>query len=199
MTPESRRMKALFIGDSIIEGSIGVNFTDIIERQNPGITVLNHGIPGDTLPGISRRLLRLVAGEENFDLILLEGGHNDILMAPWFGREGPAGIVEELGGILDNTLEQVKLNFQGKVIITTLSCLGEDLEGEENLIRARFNKVIRDLAAKHGCTVADVGKAFDEVLRKRQGRGGLFLTIDGVHINSRGAELYAREIGRSLF
>jgi len=189
-------MRALFIGDSIVEGSIGASFTDIIERERPHVVIENHGIPGDTLPGICRRLLRRLEREAGYDCILLEGGHNDICMAGWFSREGDAA--DDLAGILDRALVQVRHIYKGKLVLATLSCLGEDLDAAENRIRSRLNGRIFDLAAKYGCRVADVGGAFDQVLAGREGGGRLLLTIDGVHLNAKGAEIYAREIGRCL-
>ena len=188
--------KVLFIGDSIVEGSIGESFTDIMERQNPGIFILNHGVPGDMLRGICRRLLSLLEEEVDFEGILLEGGHNDILMRDWFFQDDSADVAEELSRILDATLVKVKEKFKGPVVLATLSCLGEDLEEEANRVRSRLNRRIMELAGKHGCQVADVGRAFDQELINRQGMGGFYLTMDGVHLNRRGAELYAREIGK---
>jgi lysophospholipase L1-like esterase len=189
-------MKVLFIGDSIVEGSIGADFTGIIARERPHVMIDNHGIPGDTLPGICRRLLQQLAREPGYDCILLEGGHNDICMTGWFPGEGDAAA--RLAGILDRALQQVRHTYRGRLVLATLSCLGEDLEGAENRIRARLNRQIFDLAPRYGCRVADVGGAFDEVLAEREEDGRLRLTIDGVHLNARGAEIYAQVIGRCL-
>ncbi len=192
-------MKVLFIGDSIVEGSIGVSFTDIVAGQNPEMTLVNHGIPGDTLPGICRRLLALLVREKDFDAIVIEGGHNDILMAPWLGGGGSQGIAEQLGSILDQTLNRVKQVYRGRLILATLSCLGEERDSRENRIRDGLNQIIHGLAAKHGCRLGRGGEAFDAELEKGEGGDGLSLTIDGVHINERGAGLYAREVSRVLF
>lgn len=190
-------MDILFIGDSIIEGSIGVNFLAIIAREKPELNLLNYGLNGDTLPGIRMRLLQILRQGHQFAAIVIEGGHNDLLMSSWMYSENEqaAGLAKHL----EETIRQVKRWHHGDLVLATLSCLGEDLDSEANRQRRLLNKAIVELGKKYGCKIADVGKAFDEEL---QGKGGendyLYLTIDGVHINKKGAALYAQEILKCL-
>ena len=190
-------MDILFIGDSLVEGSIGVNFLPLIKKEKPNLTLLNQGINGDTLPGISRRLLHILKREHRYASIVIEGGHNDLLMSSWLKQE--EGQVLELTRLLEETLRQVKAMYQGDVVLTTLSCLGEELAAEPNQKRQQLNSAIKELGRRYGCKVADVGHAFDEELRGgEQGDDFLHLTTDGVHINKKGAALYAREILKCL-
>jgi lysophospholipase L1-like esterase len=190
-------MDILFIGDSIIEGSIGVNFLPIIAREKPELNLLNYGLNGDTLPGIRMRLLQILRQGQQFDCILMEGGHNDLLMSSWM-HEGD-GQVEQLAQLLEKTIREVKAVHKGQLVLATLSCLGEDLESEPNRQRRILNQAIIELGKKHQCKIADVGKAFDEELRvKDEEDDFLHLTIDGVHINKKGAALYAGEIIKCL-
>lgn len=189
-------MDILFIGDSIIEGSIGVNFLPIIERGKPQLNLLNHGLNGDTIPGIRMRLLQILSQGHEFASIIMEGGHNDLLMSSWMGEDEQVG---RLAKLLEETIREVKTVHKGDLVLTTLSCLGEDLESEPNRQRQLLNRAITELGKKYECKVADVGKAFDDELRgKDEEDHFLHLTIDGVHINKKGAALYAREIVKCL-
>ena len=114
------------------------------------------------------------------------------------------------------------------VVLATIACLGEDLSSEANKSRNRYNDVIRKLAEKHGAALADVALAFERELGNIDSpspyfldrhssviidnlvtapdagadylskRRGLHLTMDGAHLNSRGARLYAETVLASI-
>ena len=76
MTP-----KILFIGDSITEGQIGIGYVDIIQHYFPEFQCKNYGRGGDTISGIFKRLLKILKTHtENYDIIVIEAGHNDIFL-----------------------------------------------------------------------------------------------------------------------
>lgn len=114
-----------------------------------------------------------------------------------------------------------------RMLACTTSCCGEQLASPPNRQLARLNGVIKDVAADCGVPVADVWQAFveelaplrlpsayipgewlftwmdrrriqyttpDEVSQRRR----LYLTFDGIHLNSRGADLWARTILNTL-
>jgi lysophospholipase L1-like esterase len=109
----------------------------------------------------------------------------------------------------------------------TASPLGERISSPPNQLLARANGNIRQVAADRGVPVADVWQAFveeyavlprpskrvpgewlftwvdrirlrstapDEISRRRR----LLLTYDGLHLNSRGADLWANTVLRTL-
>src|SRR5690554_7732659 len=80
------KKKILYIGDSITEGVTGINYINYIESKFPNHQHINQGLGGDTLKGISNRLLSLIKNER-YDYIVFEAGHNDILM-PYFSKQG---------------------------------------------------------------------------------------------------------------
>jgi hypothetical protein len=116
----------------------------------------------------------------------------------------------------------------GYVLVVTIACIGERTESDLNRRGAQFNEVIREEAASHGASVAEVGKAFRKVLTavetqsgfllesvactltdtfhcltprgadRLSGRRGLVLTMDGVHLNRCGARLYAETVASTL-
>lgn len=110
------------------------------------------------------------------------------------------------------------------VVAVTMSAVNENPSSSTAARRARYNDGIRELAAELRVSLADVGEAFDRVLGEHSRRDyllpspattvltdawrsrsadaanalsrtrGLHLTIDGVHLNSRGAGIYATTI-----
>lgn len=128
---------------------------------------------------------------------------------------------EEFKKVYLDFIDKVKHICQASIIVTSLSVINEDSDSSTNIIRYSYNKVIKELAQDNQVTLADVGKAFDDYLLDHKTRSyfldnlgkpggrdlkrtrtiegtdqlskdrGLMLTIDGVHINSMGAELYA--------
>lgn len=114
-----------------------------------------------------------------------------------------------------------------QVLVCTASPMGERISSPPNRLMARANGVIKKVAADRGVPVADVWQAFVEayaVLPKPSrripgewlftwtdrarlrstspdqlsSRRRLLLTFDGLHLNSRGADLWAATILRAL-
>ncbi len=224
----------LFIGDSITEGNTGESYLEIISRklEDTDYKIHNHGLGGDTLEGVKTRLIDLFSRGERYDIVVIEVGHNDIVL-PYLEENDPTWkrgvqMLKEEGLIpepseegfetkLKNTLQFLKDNHGGEVIMTTLSCLGEDLNSDLNHKRKAFNEIIKKQVEAFGYKVADVGEAFDNILQEKQAEvikkelvstflnppstglvgdttGTFFLTLDGVHINKQGARIYAEVI-----
>lgn len=222
-------MKILMIGDSLVEGIVGVNYVDMLQKERPNDRFINRGIGGDTLKNIINRLLREV-DKTHYDLVILTGGHNDIMLPEARKRgvkweqfvkqivKGGAVLTESEAEFHENlTLLDEAMRHQGiPLIVTTLTPLGERLESPLNIKRKRLNNGIRSLK---NAIVCDVARAFEEVLeqcdasdylmnslsklleedatRCESGEDlimseerGLSLTIDGAHLNSKGAMLY---------
>jgi lysophospholipase L1-like esterase len=121
-------------------------------------------------------------------------------------------------------LSGIKEQYNVDIILTTVACIGENLTSAYNAIRDDYNSVIRTLGNDFLLPVADVALKFDQILKSQKICGtylqndywstlsdtffslskkvidsisdgrGLHLTIDGVHLNTRGAELYARQV-----
>ncbi|MCK4286035.1 MAG: hypothetical protein KAX18_07520, partial [Candidatus Lokiarchaeota archaeon] len=127
----------------------------------------------------------------------------------------------------DNGLRAISLHSKAKIILTTLSCLGENISSPLNHKRRLVNDQIKDIGSKHGAYIADVSSFFDKILRKSissynlidhplnlvfdyfrskrmnwvekiSRKRRLVLTIDGGHLNSKGAIIYAIVISRIL-
>lgn len=125
-------------------------------------------------------------------------------------------------------IDKARTIARARVVACTVSPLGEQLASAANRQLARVNGVIKHVAADCGVPVADVWQAFveelarlpdpsgyvpgewlfalmerrrvraippDELSRRRR----LYLTCDGIHLNSRGADLWAETILATLF
>lgn len=118
------------------------------------------------------------------------------------------------------TIRSIRALSSCPLAVTTLSCISEDLTSPPNIKRSRFNEEIRKMAGEEDLLLLDVAKRFDSILEESGGSSylmddvvkltradkrasgsdqdakalskerGLVLTIDGVHLNGRGALLY---------
>ena len=225
--------KILFIGDSITEGKIGIGYVEIIQLYFPEFRCKNYGLGSDTLSGIFTRLLKILKSHtEKYDIIVIEAGLNDLfipyLKKKWnFISIRKVTPLNKIKDFYDNGLRTIRLHTNAKIIITTISCLGEDISSPLNQKRRIINDQIKEVGSKHGAHIADVSSIFNKILKKAISsnylmdnplnlvfdyfrskriswaddigrKRGLVLTIDGGHLNSKGAIIFAREISRIL-
>jgi len=71
-----RTLKILCIGDSLTYGNVGYSYIPFL---NKNLLISNKGKNGDTLYGVSNRLKKILVSN-NFDIIILGIGTNDILL-----------------------------------------------------------------------------------------------------------------------
>lgn len=236
-------MKVLFIGDSLFRGCTGVNWLKKLAKKHPDWSVENAGAEGETMTKIIKRLHRKLEADNSYDVVVLEGGTNDILI-PFLASKGPLFRSShryllrkgyhplenetDFGNELREAVKYIRSHTNAQVILTTIGCLNEDPAFVLNEKRMIFNKVIRDISVEMNCRLADVAALFDGYLQQHQRRDyflenffntawfdrfqsrylgcpdqlskerGLHLTIDGVHLNSRGAAIYLSEIEQQL-
>ncbi len=228
-------MKILLIGDSITEGVNGYSYVRLLQVAFPDYVFVNLGLGGDTLHGVSRRLFTELSHSPEYDAIVFAVGHNDLLI-PYMQQASPTfrfiarsllrrGSTPTPDSItfahkLQAAMDRLRTVYQGPVIITTLSCLGERLDNELNQQRQQLNAAIRQVAYTNGLHLADVGAVFDKNIEGKETavtvlgnpytmisidkyfsrtRAGVtrlsryrrtHLTIDGVHLNYEGAIIY---------
>ena len=173
-------MKLLFIGNSITKGEIGESFVHLLKEQNPGWVIKNAGVNGDTLKNISDRLAKEIPINPDYDFIIIEAGHNDIIL-PYFNTRGllfrlalkyllrkgrnplnPRDFQLEYSKML--ALVQSKSN--AKIIVTTLGCINENLSSILNLKRIEYNDIILKMAHNYHCLIADISYETQLVLEK---------------------------------
>lgn len=228
----------IFIGDSITKGKCGVNWVDEISSHLKNYNIINKGLGGDTLIGISNRLLKKLRNNK-YKIVVFSAGHNDVILPSYeykniffktmrktlrFRGSIPSIDNNDFYDRLINLVNTVNSCSNTKLILVTLSLIGENLNSETNKRRIEINDIIRKVANENNTILADVGLEFDkaiinkhcsnyyldsffsmtysdpkkckvkngsiEISKKR----GLYLTIDGVHVNSHGAEIYRKVI-----
>jgi lysophospholipase L1-like esterase len=231
----------LIVGDSLTLGSPGASYTARLRQAFPDWRFRIVGRSGETLIGASNTV-RDILSTSLPNLVILEIGLNDVLL-PYLSSQNliwrlKASMVEQHGNPPTQnprvfsrqyirTVRWIKNAGVGQIIVTTLPCLGEDLNSPLNRLREKYNKAIRSLAKHEMVSLADVGGKFDETLR-RSGRSSaylpsawigwldkwvarderradslsqrrkLLLTIDGVHLNRKGADLFADTVIKAL-
>jgi lysophospholipase L1-like esterase len=231
----------LIVGDSLAGGLPHISFPAVLEKMSTGYKFTVSSIGGDTVAGINARLKELVP-QVDPDVVIIEGGGNDIGL-PFIkllggGWKRMVEHVEKRGSISASDVAAFEdayskmlesIEREGRhIVVTTIGCIGEDLTNALNKLREEYNAAIRKVAKRHGAHIADVGKAFEEILAKLDmpsqyvlgkyrdafldtprmltvrgayqlsGRRGLVLTIDGSHNNPCGARIYAETIYHAL-
>jgi lysophospholipase L1-like esterase len=223
----------LFIGDSITEGKLGINFVEMIQRRYPDTLCHNKGHGGDTMQEIATRLIRILKKDKHkYSTIVIEAGLNDILL-PHLKLRWPVmrnkwiTSVSQIGIVLDQMLKTIISLTNAKIILTTLSCIGELFESPLNQQRRLISEQIKLIGYRYDANIADVGSAFDEIIIKSNSsdylldnpvnivfdyfrskklkwadkvssKRNLKLTIDGGHLNSKGAKIYCEVISKIL-
>jgi len=232
-------MKILFIGDSITNGKLGASFVKLIAQSDAEIQITNLGKDGETLNIIVDRLLNHLKVESGYDYLVFQGGYNDIIL-PFFNTKGdlfsrvyeqqiqngfiPLTSSNDFSEFLKTNISDIRRLFNGKIILLTIACVGEDLNSELNRQRNEFNDIIKNVAADDNIYLADTQIEFDKFLigktqaaycldnlwsviwwdklrkdpDKLSKKRNLYLTIDGVHLNNRGAEIFAKCIKKQI-
>lgn len=234
-------MRILFIGDSLVKGSVGVNWVKIFASKHKNWIVENAGTNGETLTLIHRRLMKML-DQEKYDVIFFEAGVNDVLTPGllqkgyWFKKA--AGYLLKKGGdpghdVLDfekqyrQCISDIQRKTKAAIIVSTMGCINEDLDAEHNKKRCAYNKIIREIAREKELGLVDAGALFDGYLRRykthnyllenffntawfdkiwcRLGcsdhlsrKRGLYLTVDGLHLNKEGAKIFYIETKKQL-
>jgi lysophospholipase L1-like esterase len=178
-------MKVLCIGDSGTRGSVGVSYVKAIAAAHPEWQVENAGVNGEPITSIGKRLLQKLDKGNTYDVIVLQGGANDILLPTFAGRgfwfnqalahcrrigRNPLNNPTDFGKALREILEATRSRTQAKLVLTTIGCLNENLRGGLNDQRRAFNDVIRRMARQYGCRLADPSGPVDQLLAQRQTR-----------------------------
>jgi len=235
-------MRVLFIGDSIIRGTVGVDFVSQIAADHPDWQIENAGVNGEPIVSIAKRLEKVLA-RKSFEVIVLQGGSNDLLL-PTFAQRGfwfrqalkaqlraghvPAVSLKAFEEKYRRTISLAQQRSHASIILVTLGCCGENLTSELNASRNEFNNLIRKAAHDFNCGLADIAVKVDGILAtsppssyfldsfvntafldlircslfgqadRLSEKRGQYLTIDGGHLNSRGATIYKEELEKQI-
>jgi len=189
----------LFMGDSLTAGNLGSSYLALLGEypEFQDCTLLNEGEDGYTIEGIRTKMESLPESRSLPDVLILEGGANDLLL-PFMQSAGNAWdpFIRKLKRHGSVPLETEELFREGfgkllssafdrgikRVVTCTIPCLGEDLSSPLNRKREVYNRVIRDVTAEYqkalfSCDCADPALAFEKMLNPFQpGSDYLFRT-----------------------
>lgn len=224
-------MKIALIGDSLTEGRPGVSFYNMLKEKFPNYTFVNLGKPGESVKSLYLSLSKTKL-EEDYDLSFLWIGVNDVYSKLLSVQAQPiAKDHDEFKDYYEKVLELI-IKSSKKVVTVTPAIVGENTENDQNNEIKELNALIQFITLKHSnVSYLDIHSVFlnhlsnlnssdyistkvmrimvdvlfykkpskiDKISRER----GLHLTMDGVHLNSAGAEIvagmYASEIERLI-
>lgn len=243
----SPRTLYLFAGDSLTEGTYGESYVDRVAKGLyqgwAGLEgeAINAGRSGDTVAALVERIDAPLRQFLPHWVVLAVGG-NDAWF-PWLSshsigwwswlrlrrlRHGqkPTTDLDQFAAAYRALIDKAQQSG-ARVLVCTVSPVGENLASPVNRHLARLNGVLKHVAAECQVPVADVWQAFveaisslpkpssyipgewlfhlmdrqrlrsssaDSIARRRR----LYLTFDGVHLNSRGADLWAEAVLAAL-
>ncbi|MET0466390.1 MAG: SGNH/GDSL hydrolase family protein [Chitinophagaceae bacterium] len=236
-------MQILFIGDSIIRGTVGVNWVNDLANAFPEWNITNQGVNGDTLVKINHRMEATFQKGASYDYVVFYGGANDLLI-PYLSSKGflfnaarkhllrkgyaPKLTLRELEDAYTQAIDLVRSYTNARIILLTLGSMNETASFILNKKRREVNDVIRRIAKRDQCMIADAGKRMDEYLQNKVTKDyflenffrvswldrwqctlfkradslseerGLLLTIDGLHLNSIGGAIFRDEVEKHL-
>ena len=201
-------MRIAFLGDSLTEGRPGESFLARLGPLLPDDRLLNHGRAGDTIPGL---LARLEAGElASADLAVVWIGTNDAFLGDWYlpplpesGGGGPGdgcavdSGMDDVGGraaralrplyerILDLTLARAPL------AVCVPPVLPDPFEQGGIADRVAGIGAMAAAAAEARGSRARPFELASAFAAAAAGRPHAHFTLDGVHLNARGADVVA--------
>ncbi len=153
------------------------------QKRFPAYTVTNLGIPGETVEGLLDRLDGIRARIGNPDVIFLMTGINNIAMEQFDITDPFREIVSDLATSYTKSTVVVQ-----SILPTELVWIGDNIIRDTN---RRFEQIARE----YGAEFLDVYSLF--VDSKRAPKNG-YLQEDGVHLSSKGYEVWANEVERFL-
>lgn len=190
-------MKVVFFGDSITE--MGVQPGGYIDQLKGMLTkagvkdhyqVIGAGIGGNKVYDLYLRLEEDVLSHRP-DVVVIWVGVNDVWHKSSHGTGTDADKFERFYVALVKKIQSTG----AKVILATPAVVGErtDKSNELDGDLDKYSQIIRNIAGRFDCPLADLRKAFLEYNLKNnpQNKESGILTTDRVHLNAAGNQLVA--------
>lgn len=212
-------MKIALIGDSLTKGSPGVSFSNILKEKYSDIQFVNLGSPGETVKSLYTRIKKNQL--DGYDLSFLWIGVNDVYSKLLKVQAQPVvKDFNEFEDYYVKVLELI-IESSKEVIAVTPAIVGENTNNASNNEIKQMNALIESIASKYeNVSFLNMQSVFfnhlskeiptdyintkvmrvmmdvllyknaskvDKISKKR----GLHLTLDGIHLNSAGAQIVA--------
>jgi isoamyl acetate esterase len=196
-SPFQKPLKIVFFGDSITQA--GINSGGYIDRMKTmldkaGIKdnyqLIGAGVSGNKVYDLFLRLEDDVLAQQP-DVVVIWVGVNDVWHKRTYGTGTDADKFEKFYVALIRKLQSQSI----KVIVVTPAAIGEktdftnELDGDLN----KYSQILRDIAAKYDCPVADLRKEFLKynLEKNKDNKEAGILTSDRVHLNDAGNQFVA--------
>lgn len=215
-------MKIGLIGDSLTEGRPGVSFINYLKEKYPNIIFDNLGKPGESVKSVHTRLTKTKL-DTDYDLVFLWIGVNDVYSKLLRVQAQPiANDREEFREYYNKVLKMV-ITSSKLVVSVSPALIGENPKNESNKELRDLSVIIQSLSSiypnvsflniqsvfeKHLVNVKSSDFIGTSVMRvmmdviflkntaridQKSKKRGLYLTLDGIHLNSKGAAIVADE------
>lgn len=196
-TEPMKPLKIIFFGDSITQAGVNPNgYIDKLKQMldkngiKDNYQLIGAGIGGNKIYDLYLRLEEDVLNQKP-DVVVIWVGVNDVWHKRSFGTGTDPDKFEKFYVAIIR-----KLQAEGiKVIVATPSTIGErtDFSNEQDGDLNRYSQIMRDIAAKYDCPVADFRKEFLKynLEKNKDNREAGILTTDRVHLNETGNQLVA--------
>lgn len=182
----------LCYGDSITKGVPGVTYLSYMSQYGD---FKNHGLGGDTLIGVTKRIMDGIKAEDCPNYIV-QIGTNDVLLphlkslsAAWEKQVGglikrgsvPCKDAKEFEERYDQLLTTLKEHHKNVKVIN-IPCVGEDVTSEPNKKVDAYNAVIDRLANAHGIDHIDFNRWQKTMLQGHDTDGAYFITANPMNM-----------------
>ena len=152
-------------------------------RRFPDYRVTNLGISGETVEGLLERRDRIRSQIESPDFVFLMTGINNM-------ANGQYDIIAPYNEIVRNLTTWYK---QARIVVQSI--LPVELSWVENSVIEETNCQLEKVAREHDAEYLDIYISFVDAAGKTERE---YLSDDGVHLASRGYEVWANEVEKFL-
>jgi lysophospholipase L1-like esterase len=165
-----------FIGDSLTE------FFDW-QRRFPEHEVLNLGLAGETVHGLSERIRRIIGNANAPDVLFIMTGINNLVMDDY-----------EILGPYKKILKSLKTAYPSTTVVLQ-SILPVIMWGDNRKIE-EINRALMDIAGELKILFLDVHSRFVDEAGMPQEE---YLQDDGVHVSEKGYEVWSAKVEEFLY
>ncbi len=197
MKSDDNTKRIIFFGDSITQAGVQpggyiTKMKEMLEKQGlkDKYQLIGAGIGGNKAYDLFLRMEEDVLIQKP-DVVVIYVGVNDVWHKSSYGTGMDADKFEKFYVAMIRKMQAAGI----KVICTTPAAIGErtDFSNQQDGDLNRYSQIIRDIAAKYDCPVADLRKELLAYNLKNnpQNKESGILTTDRVHLNEVGNQFVA--------
>jgi isoamyl acetate esterase len=199
-----KKNKVIFFGDSITElavkpGGYIVRIDSLckLENRQDQYEFIGAGVGGNKIYDLYLRMEDDVLNK-NPDVVIIYIGVNDV----WHKRSMGTGTdADKFEKFYQAVINKIKAKGS-KIILCTPAVIGEktDFSNEQDGDLNKYSNIIREIAKKNGLPLVDLRQIFLDYnkLNNKENKESGILTVDKVHLNTKGNELVAEEMWKAI-